>query len=117
MTHNAALSTAPAMIAVLTQPRFREVFDIETECLVADVAAATENMLLAATALGYCCGWLDGPFVDDETQSKACALLALPADRAIALVIPIGYAGVEGPRRPKKPFPQRACWNRYGVER
>lgn len=117
LTGSVPLSTAPAMIAVLTQPRFREVFDTETECLIADFAAATENLLLAATALGYCCGWLDGPFVDDETQSKACALLALPADRAIAVVVPVGYAGEEGPRRPKKPFAQRACWNRYRITR
>ena len=111
------LKTAPALIAVLTRPRARQVLDIQTECLIADFAAATENLLLAATALGYCCGWLDGPFVDDETQSKACALLALPADRAIAVVVPVGYAGEEGPRRPKKPFAQRACWNRYRITR
>jgi len=117
LTTSVPLRTAPAMIAVLTRPRFREVFDIETECLIADYAAATENMLLAATALGYCCGWLDGPFVDSAVRSQVEALLAIPADRALALIIPIGRPGEASPRRTKKPFAQRASWNRYAVER
>ncbi len=116
-TENVPLRTAPAMIAVVTDPRYREVFDIQSECLIADVAAATENLLLAATALGYCCGWLDGPFVEEEAQSKAAELLALPADRAIALIVPVGKPGEPGARRVKKAFAQRASWNRYTVAR
>ncbi|MBC7239180.1 MAG: hypothetical protein H5T71_03665, partial [Chloroflexi bacterium] len=45
------------------------------------------------------------------------AILAIPADRALALIIPIGRPAEEGPRRIKKPFAQRASWNRYAVER
>ena len=111
------LKTAPALIAVLTRPRARQVLDIQTECLIADFAAATENLLLAATALGYCCGWLDGPFTKPELQQKACELLGIPEDRMLLLVVPVGYAGEPGTRRPKKPFAQRASVNKYAVQR
>jgi nitroreductase len=111
------LKTAPALIAILTKPKVRQVLDIETECLLMDVAAAADQMILAATALGYCCGWLDGPFVKDEVRQPIEALLGLPEDRFLHMVVPVGYAGEPGTHRPKKPFPQRASWNKYAVER
>lgn len=117
ITEHVVVQTAPALIAVLTRPRAREVLDIGTECLICDFAVATVSMLLAATDLGYCCGWLDGPFVNDTVRAKAQDLLGIPDDRMLVLVVPVGYAGEEGPRRAKKPFEQRASWNRYDVVR
>ena len=114
---NVPLRTAPAFVAVLTKPRARQVLDIETECLVADLAAATENIILAATALGYCCGWLDSPFVDNDVRTKAEGILDIPDDRMLLLLVPIGYPAEPGPRRPKKMFAQRASWNRYTIQR
>ncbi|MBN1400510.1 MAG: nitroreductase family protein [Anaerolineae bacterium] len=111
------LQTAPAVIAVLTDPRARQILDIKTECLIADLAAATQNLLLAATALGYRCGWLDGPFTDPDLQAKVCGLLGLPEDRMLLLTVPVGYEAEPGPRREKKPFEQRASWNTYAIER
>jgi nitroreductase len=111
------LKSAPALIAVLTDPRARAILDIKTECLISDFSAATENLLLAATALGYCCGWLDGPFTSDDLQQKVCGLLGLPEDRMLLLTVPVGHPAEPGPRREKKPFEQRASWNRYAVER
>ncbi|MBC7234650.1 MAG: nitroreductase family protein [Chloroflexi bacterium] len=117
VSDNVPLNTAPALIAVLTRPRARQVLDIATECLIADLAAATDQMLLAATALGYCCGWLDSPFVPQEARTKAEAALGIPPDRMLLLVVPVGYPAEPGPRRPKKPFEQRASWNRYAIQR
>ena len=111
------LQTAPALIAVLTDPRTREVLDIKTECLISDLAVATGFLLLAATALGYRCGWLDGPFVDSTVRAQAHEILGIPDDRMLLLVVPLGYEAEPGPRRPKKPFDQRASWNGYAVER
>jgi len=111
------LASAPAMIAVLTQPRMRQSLDIQTECLIADFAVATGYMLLAATALGYACGWLDSPFADDDLRRKTNELLGLPGDRFLALMVPVGKPANEGPRREKKPFVQRASWQTYSVER
>lgn len=117
ITGHIVVQTAPALIGVLTQPRVREVLDIKTECLICDFAVATVSMLLAATDLGYCCGWLDGPFVDATVRGKVQDLLGIPGDRMLALVVPVGYAGEEGPRRTKKPFEQRASLNGYSVLR
>ena len=114
---NVPFSTAPAMVALLTKPRVRETLDIQTECLLCDLAAATQNVLLAAAALGYCGGWLDSPFTDVDVRSKAQAILGIPEDRMLLLVVPIGYPGEEGERRVKKPFAERASWNGYSVQR
>ncbi len=114
---NIPLQTAPAMIAVLSQPHARQACDLQAECLIGDFAVATLNMLLAATALGYCCGWVDGPFTKPEVSRPASELLGVPEDRLLIIVVPVGYPGEPGPRRPKKPFAQRASWNTYAVQR
>jgi nitroreductase len=112
------LETAPALVAVLTKPVVRgKELNISVECLIADLAAATLSACLAATALGYCCGWLDSPFTDDDLQSKVAEALDLPEDRLLLLVVPVGYPGEPGPRREKKPFAERASINTYAVER
>lgn len=115
ITDNAILQSAPALIAVLTRPRIHEVLDTTTECLIADFAVATENMLLAATALGYCCGWLDGPFNPPGVREKTHQVLDVPDDRLLALVVPVGHPAEKSPRREKKPFEQRASWNQYDI--
>jgi len=114
---NVPLQTAPAMIAVLSQPYARQACDLKAECLIGDFAVATAYMLLAATALGYCCGWVDGPFTKAEANQAVAGLLGIPDDRLLILFVPVGYPGVEGPRRPKKPFAERASWNKYAVQR
>ncbi|MFP3896378.1 MAG: nitroreductase family protein [Anaerolineales bacterium] len=117
ITDNAILQSAPALIAVLTHPRVHEVLDITTECLIADFAVATENMLLAATALGYKCGWLDGPFNTPGVREQTQQVLGIPDDRLLALVVPVGHPAEQSPRRQKKPFEQRASWNGYDIVR
>lgn len=117
LSGNVPLRTAPAMIAVLTPPHARQVCDLRAECLIADFAVATLNMLLAATALGYVCGWVDGPFTKPELSRPVSELLGIPEDRLLILFVPVGYAGEPGLRRPKKPFAQRASWNAYAVQR
>ena len=117
ITGNAILLSAPALIAVLTRPRIKEVLDISTECLIADFAVATENMALAVTALGYSYGWLDSPFTDPQAREQTERLLGIPDDRLLVLAIPVGRPAEEGPRRGKKFFEERASWNSYDIER
>jgi nitroreductase len=118
LSGNVPLATAPAMIAILSYADMRTTPDrIRGECLTADFAVAAQNMLLAATALGYCCGWVDGPFLKPEISRPVCELLGIPQDRILVMIVPVGHPGVEGPRRPKKPFEQRASWNRYAIHR
>ncbi|HHX45125.1 MAG TPA: hypothetical protein GX714_14235 [Chloroflexi bacterium] len=106
---NVPLKTAPAWIVIAIDPA--------RGCYLEDYAVATAHVLLAATALGYCCGWVDGPFLDDAVRGPASEILGLPDDRRLMVAVPVGFPGEEGPRRPKKPFEQRASWNRYAVER
>jgi nitroreductase len=114
ITHCVPLKTAPAMIALVS--------DLGeggpgVSCCLEDYAAATENMLLAATALGYSCGWVDGLFKDPAMRNPVSELLNVPDDRRLMVIVPVGLPGEPGPRRPKKPFERRASWNRYAVVR
>ncbi|MHB1294070.1 MAG: nitroreductase family protein [Anaerolineae bacterium] len=113
-TQNVPLSTAPAVILVVSDTSQGPA---ETGFYLEDYAAATENMLLAATALGYACGWVDYVFRDATVRTTVCELLGVPADRLLLVAVPIGLAAEPAARRAKKPFPQRASWNRYAVDR
>jgi nitroreductase len=110
-----SVKTAPALIAVVCNtainPHLGVTFYME------DVSAATENLVLAATALGYGCGWIDGFLRDPAKYRATCDALGVPADRLLVVIVPIGLPAEGGSRRAKKPFAQRASWNRYAVQR
>jgi len=114
ITRHKPLASAPAMIAIVSDPS--EVFP-GTTFYVEDYAAATENILLAATALGYACGWIDHLLRDPDINQPICRLLGIPSDRKLMVIIPIGYPGEVASRRVKKPFEERCSWNRYSVLR
>jgi nitroreductase len=103
------LQTAPRMIALVSDPK--------AGCHLENYAVATGYMLLAATALGYSCGWVDGPFLNPAVRDPVSELLGLPDDRLLIVIVPVGLPAEPGPRRPKKPFERRASWNRYAVVR
>lgn len=114
ITGSVPLKTAPALIAVVS--------DMGTvgpgvSYYLEDYAAAMENMLLAATALGYSCGWIDAIFKDPTIRNPVSELLYIPDDRRLMAIMPVGLPGEPGTRRPKKPFERRASWNRYAVIR
>ncbi|MCL2224035.1 MAG: nitroreductase family protein [Defluviitaleaceae bacterium] len=99
------LETAPAAIAVLTDRTITpaDAFNFEKE----DYSAAVQNMLLAATALGYVSLWLDSPYFDPEKERQARAALSAPDTHRLWAVLPIGKPSVTGSRREKLPFEQR----------
>jgi nitroreductase len=76
-----------------------------------DGAAAIENILLAATAMGYGSCWLQGDSAPLEDKFKA--LLGVPAEKRLLTLIPIGVP-VSWPTREKKPLDQILHWERYG---
>jgi nitroreductase len=102
------LETAPAAIAVLTDRAVTpaDAFNFEKE----DYSAATENMLLAATALGYVSLWLDSPYFDAEKERAARAVLGASDDYRLWAVLPIGKPDGTGSRREKLPFEQRVFY-------
>lgn len=114
MPLNRALQTAPAMICCIfardPQPSY-EHYSFEVE----DCAALVENLLLAITALGYASVWTDGALRLEGRAAKLGRLLGVPDDQVVRILLPVGVPVAPGPRRDKKPFAERAWFNRWGA--
>ena len=104
--------TAPAMICVLT----RRIIAYRDRCFaVQDYAAAIENMLLAIVALGYQSCWYEGHITDnDRIGDKIAGILGVPEEYELVCVLPVGVAENDPAVPPKKPFEERAWFNRFG---
>jgi nitroreductase len=110
---NTAVEQARAFIACIVdaapQPAWKgHSFQVE------DCAAAVENMLLAITGLGYASVWIDGWLREDERADKIGKLLGLPEGKIIRVLLPVGVPAEVYKRPEKKPFEERAWFNRYG---
>lgn len=97
------VAKAPVVIVVCAEPaRSAARYGLrgsELYCLQ-DTAAATEHILLAATALGYGSCWV-GAF----NEAEAAAVLNLPASLRPVAIIPIGKPGREpSSRTPRRPL-------------
>ena len=57
---------------------------------VEDYAAATENMLLAITALGYASVWIDGALRTDAIARRIGDLIGVPPARDVRAILPVG---------------------------
>ena len=109
---NKAMLTAQAFIACVInkvpEPVYQDkAFEIE------DCAAATENMLLAITALGYATVWIDGWLRMEERNEKISKMLNVPDDKIVRIILPIGIPTKQHHQPDKKPFDQRAWFNTY----
>lgn len=78
-----------------------------------DCAAATENILLALTALGYATVWLDGVLRVGGAAEKIGALLGVPTDKTVQIVLPVGEPARPHSQNSRLPFEKRAWFNRY----
>ena len=96
------MEKAGAIIAVVLDPA--------TKYWLEDGSAAVQNMLVAATALGYGSCWLEGYTLPLESQFKA--LLGVPDDTRLLTLVPIGVP-VEWPTKDKKPLEQVLHWERF----
>ena len=96
------MEKAAAIIAVVIDPTSR--FWLE------DGSAAVENMLIAATALGYGSCWVQGDAEPLEGQLKT--LLGVPDDRRLLMLVPVGVP-VEWPSKEKKSLNEVIHWERY----
>ena len=105
------MRTAAAVIVCVmeTRPVYRELsFGVE------DCAAAVENMLLAITALGYAALWYDGALRNEGKAERIASLLRVGEAGAVRVIIPLGSPRQGGQQNVKKPFGERAWFNRYG---
>jgi nitroreductase len=96
------MEKAGAIIAVVVDPSSRWWQE--------DGSAAVENMLIAATALGYGSCWLQGYTMPREEEFKI--LLEIPREKRLFTLVPIGVP-VEWPTVEKKTLDQVIHWERY----
>lgn len=75
-----------------------------------DVAAATQNMILAATEFGLGCCWIGG-----FREEPVCSLLNLPRLVRPLGLLPVGWPAEEKPRKPRLPLSMLVHRNRYGT--
>lgn len=108
-----ALRTAPAVIVCLSDMAAGNPSGLSFQD--EDYGAAVENLLLAATALGYATVWLDGWMRAAGRAEAVAALLAVPADQRVRALLPVGVPAEERAQAPKKPFAERAWFNRFGA--
>jgi nitroreductase len=96
---------APLLIAVgVDQPAAPKVLEVENICAA---AAAVQNLLLAAHALGLGAIWRTGPAALDP-QVKTCLGLE-PAQHLIGFLY-IGYPEAERPPLERPSFDDRTTW-------
>jgi len=106
-----------AAVAVVPCVNLREVIEGETrDCgfWIQDVSAATENMLLAAHALGLGAVWT-GVYPDSARVSGVQEKLGLPAYVVPLAVVPMGYP--EGEQTPKDKWkPAKIHYGSYSID-
>ncbi|OIO38591.1 MAG: hypothetical protein AUJ75_02615 [Candidatus Omnitrophica bacterium CG1_02_49_10] len=91
-------SGAPVVIAVVAKPydsttaRILKTYDgnvsYSSSAGIQGVAAAIENMLLTAAALGLGACWMTGPLIAKDGLEK---VLGIKAPNELAALIPLGY--------------------------
>lgn len=96
------IEQAGAVIAV--------VVETSSQYWLEDAAAAVQNMLVAATALGYGSCWLEGNTIPMEDVFKP--LLGVPDDRRLLTLVPIGVP-VGWPAKEKRPLSDVLHWERF----
>jgi nitroreductase len=96
------MDKAGAIIAVVMDPSSR--------WWVEDGAAAVENMLIAATALGYGSCWLEGYTLPREEEFKT--LLGVPLEKRLLTLVPVGVPA-EWPAKGKKSLTEVIHWEKY----
>ena len=96
---------APVIIAVgVDKPSEPKVLDIENVCAA---AAATENLLLAAHAIGLGAKWRTGEWARD---SKVKQFLGFETDQHIIGFIYLGYPEIIIEYPPRPSFEDRTVW-------
>jgi len=99
--HGRFIADAPACVVVLCR---------ETKYFLEDGSAATENILLAAHALGLGACWVAGD--KKPYAGEICRLIGAPDGYRLISLIPVGYPA-EQPGISKRPLVDVLHWERY----
>ncbi|UCH33688.1 MAG: nitroreductase family protein [Armatimonadota bacterium] len=97
------MADAAAIIAALGDPSISE------NWYAVDTAIAMQNLILAATGLGYGTCWV-GAF--DEAQVKA--ILGIPEELRVVALTPVGKPAHQPDARPRRNMADFASLQRYG---
>ncbi len=108
------LHTTPALIACIIDKEPENIY-LNYSFQIEDCAAATQNMLLSISALGYSSVWLDGILRRDDNYIKVGNILNIPNHKKIQILLPLGKEVEEGKRQEKKSFEERVCINNYNL--
>jgi nitroreductase len=96
---------APVLIAVgVDKPSEPKVLEIENVCAA---AAACQNLLLAAEAMGLAAKWRTGEWARD---AKVKEFLGFDADQHLIAFLYIGYTEFAGEFPPRPSFEDRTVW-------
>ena len=124
------MKRAPAMIAVLCDPRWMQAYPHMPEghprsallrenayrILLMGMGAAIQNMHLAAETLGLALAWMTGAGEADD-MAKIKALLGVPEPIQVLMIGPVGYPYTWPKPRSRREVAQLIHWNRYDVSR
>lgn len=115
MPGNKAMKQAKAYIVCIVDHHPEAVYE-GLSFQAEDCAAAVENMLLAVTALGYASVWIDGWLRVEGRADVIARVLDIPADKQVRVILPLGRPDRDVVSRvEKRPFEERAWFNRYGA--
>jgi nitroreductase len=98
------IAKAGAVVAVVMDPSLS---DFTTE----DASAAMQNMLLAATALGYGACWVEGDVEPHEAEFKL--LLNIPTELKLFSILPVGVPSGPINKKEKKPIEDVLHWETF----
>jgi nitroreductase len=107
---NRGLKTAPFVLVLLTMDKSNGSgmnFEIE------NYSAATENILLAVTAMGFATVWTDGILRMTKVNSSVRRILNIPQEFSIRAVLPIGKPTEKLPPHEKETIENLVIFNRF----
>lgn len=80
---------------------------------VQNYSVAVENILLAATALGYASVWTEGVTADGNRPAEIAKLLGIPAGKTVRSVLPIGVPETVSAPKEKGTLDSLVHYNQY----
>ncbi len=110
---NKAMQQCRALIACIIDKEPEAIYEGHS-FQVEDCAAAVENMLLAVTDLDLGTVWIDGWLRVEGRAKRIGELSGVPGEKVVRVVLPIGVPGEQYGQPAKKPFEQRAWFNKFG---
>ena len=102
-----AILTAPVLIIGVSE---KVTFDFGLDFEVEDYSAAVENILLAATAMGYASCWFDGTCRLNGNDAAIAKVLGISEGKNVRTILTLGVPEVVGKQAHRKPLEERVTW-------